>query len=193
MTAVADMPAAARCRAPRSWRRCRWGSPAARTLGLGKRLGGQPGRAVAAELQPRTAEQLFAVLGQLKGGAMKFGQALSVFEAALPEEIAAPYRAALTKLQEAAPPMPARTVHAVLAEQLGARLARAVPRVRRQARRRGQHRPGAPGASGATAATVAVKIQYPGAGHGAAGRPQPARAGSPGCSPCSSRAWTSSR
>ena len=41
---------------------------------------------VTAELQARTAEQLFTVLGELKGGAMKFGQALSVFEAALPEE-----------------------------------------------------------------------------------------------------------
>jgi predicted unusual protein kinase regulating ubiquinone biosynthesis (AarF/ABC1/UbiB family) len=74
---------------------------------------------VAAELQARTAEQLFSVLGQLKGGAMKFGQALSVFEAALPEELAAPYRAALTSLQEAAPPLPASTVHVVLADQLG--------------------------------------------------------------------------
>ena len=51
---------------------------------------------------------------------MKFGQALSVFEAALPEEVAGPYRAALTKLQDAAPPMPARTVHRVLTERLGA-------------------------------------------------------------------------
>ena len=50
---------------------------------------------------------------------MKFGQALSVFEAALPEEIAAPYRQALTKLQEAAPPLPVASVHKVLAEQLG--------------------------------------------------------------------------
>ena len=73
------------------------------TIGLGKRLGGRPAEVVAAELQARTAEQLFQVLGQLKGGAMKMGQALSVFEAALPEEVAAPYRAALTKLQEAAP------------------------------------------------------------------------------------------
>ena len=75
------------------------------TVGLGKRLGGRPAEVVAAELQARTAEQLFSVLGQLKGGAMKFGQALSVFEAALPEDVAAPYRAALTKLQEAAPPL----------------------------------------------------------------------------------------
>src|ERR687889_1472324 len=89
------------------------------TWGLGKRIGGRPAEIVAAELQARTAEQLFQVLGQLKGGAMKAGQALSVFEAALPEEVAAPYRAALTKLQEAAPPLPAASVHKVLAAELG--------------------------------------------------------------------------
>ena len=115
------------------------------TLGLGKRLSGRPADAVAAELQQRTAEQLFAVLGQLKGGAMKLGQTLSVFEAAVPEEVAAPYREALVKLQEEAPPMPVRTVHAVLAQQLGGTLAAAVPRVRRRPGRRGQHRAGAPG------------------------------------------------
>ncbi|MFF4524602.1 ABC1 kinase family protein [Streptomyces bluensis] len=89
------------------------------TWGLGKRIGGKSAEIVGRELQQRTAEQLFKVLGELKGGAMKFGQALSVFESALPEEIAGPYRAALTKLQEAAPPMPTHTVHAVLAERLG--------------------------------------------------------------------------
>jgi len=60
------------------------------TLGLGKRLAGRPAEAVLSEVQVRTAEQLFAVLGELKGGAMKFGQALSVFEAALPDELAGP-------------------------------------------------------------------------------------------------------
>ena len=75
-------------------------------LGLGKRVTGMASEVISAEIQQRTAEQLFSVLGQLKGGAMKFGQALSVFEAALPEELAGPYRQALTKLQEAAPPLP---------------------------------------------------------------------------------------
>lgn len=87
--------------------------------GLGKRIGGLSAELVGHDLQKRTAEQLFKVLGELKGGAMKFGQALSVFESALPEEIAGPYRATLTKLQEAAPPMPTSTVHHVLAEQMG--------------------------------------------------------------------------
>ena len=87
--------------------------------GWGKRLAGQSAAEVSADISAKTAEQVFAVLGQLKGGAMKFGQALSVFEAAVPDELAEPYREALTKLQTAAPPMPARTVHRVLAEQLG--------------------------------------------------------------------------
>src|SRR3954452_17972955 len=68
------------------------------TIGIGKRLGGRPAELVALELQARTAEQLFRVLGELTGGAMKFGQALSVFEAPLPEDVAGLYRAALTKL-----------------------------------------------------------------------------------------------
>src|ERR671922_2672743 len=88
-------------------------------LGLGKRIGGRPAELVAAEIQHRTADQIFRVLGELKGGALKLGQALSIFEAALPPEIAGPYRATLTRLQESAPPLPARTVHRVLARELG--------------------------------------------------------------------------
>ena len=82
--------APARCRRPRH--------AGARQAALGA-----PGRRRHRELRPRTAEHLFSVLGQLKGGAMKLGQALSIFEAALPEHLAAPYRQALTKLQNAAP------------------------------------------------------------------------------------------
>lgn len=88
-------------------------------VGFGKRLGGAPAEAVMSEVQQRTAEQLFRTLGELKGGAMKFGQALSVLEAALPEEMAAPYREQLTRLQDSAPPMPTQTVRDVLAEDLG--------------------------------------------------------------------------
>jgi predicted unusual protein kinase regulating ubiquinone biosynthesis (AarF/ABC1/UbiB family) len=133
------------------------------TLGLGKRLGGRSSADVTLELQRRTAEQLFAVLGQLKGGAMKFGQALSVFEAAFPEDMAAPYREALTRLQEAAPPMPAQTVHQVLAEQFGSQWRRRFTDFADEpaaAASIGQvHR-----ASWADGRPVAVKVQYPGAG-----------------------------
>ncbi len=89
-------------------------------LGLGKRIGGASAESVLTEVQQRTAEQLFRTLGDLKGGAMKFGQAMSIFEAALPDEIAAPYREHLTRLQDSAPPMPTMTVREILARELGA-------------------------------------------------------------------------
>src|SRR6478609_10197811 len=88
-------------------------------IGFGKRIGGKPAEAVMSEIQQRTAEQLFRTLGELKGGAMKFGQALSVLEAALPEEIAGPYREQLTRLQDSAPPMPTQQVRDALARDLG--------------------------------------------------------------------------
>ena len=51
-------------------------------LGFGKRLTGKSKDEVTAELMDKAAQQLFTVLGELKGGAMKVGQALSVMEAA---------------------------------------------------------------------------------------------------------------
>jgi predicted unusual protein kinase regulating ubiquinone biosynthesis (AarF/ABC1/UbiB family) len=88
-------------------------------VGFGRRLGGAQADAVLTDVQQRTAEQLFRTLGELKGGAMKFGQTLSVLEAALPDELVAPYREHLTRLQDDAPPMPTQTVRDQLTTHLG--------------------------------------------------------------------------
>jgi predicted unusual protein kinase regulating ubiquinone biosynthesis (AarF/ABC1/UbiB family) len=132
-------------------------------LGIGKRLGGRPAEAVAAQVQQRTAEQLFATLGQLKGGAMKVGQAMSAMEAALPEQLVGPYREALVRLQEAAPAMPTGLVHDQLDTAFGPgwrRLFRDFADRPVAAASVGQvHR-----ATWSDGTPVAVKIQYPGAG-----------------------------
>ena len=119
-------------------------------------------RSVLIDVQQRTADQLFRTLGELKGGAMKFGQAMSIFEAALPDELAAPYREQLTKLQDSAPPMPTMTVREILARELGAdwkdHLVELDP-VPAAAASIGQVHKG----RWVDGREVAVKVQYPGA------------------------------
>lgn len=131
-------------------------------LGFGKRLTGKSKDEVNAEMMEKAAHQLFTVLGELKGGAMKVGQALSVMEAAVPEQFGEPYREALTKLQKDAPPLPADKVHRVLDSQLGTKW--------RDRFRSFDDTPVASASIGqvhkgvwSDGREVAVKIQYPGA------------------------------
>ena len=79
---------------------------------------------------------------------MKFGQALSVLEAALPDEVAAPYREQLTRLQDSAPPMPTQTVRDQLDQGPRRRLGRPAGVARRRPDRGRVDRAGAQGTLG---------------------------------------------
>jgi predicted unusual protein kinase regulating ubiquinone biosynthesis (AarF/ABC1/UbiB family) len=140
---------------------------AARTAAAASRLS----RAGADQVAARTAEQVFATLGELKGGAAKLGQAMAVFEAAMPEEVAAPYRSALRRLTDAAPAMPAEVARRVVAADLAAacgpgwqdRLV-AFGEIPAAAASIGQVHRGQWRTGGGQVVEVAVKVQYPGVG-----------------------------
>ena len=133
------------------------------TRGVGRRLGGASSTAATEMARTEAADQLFRVLGEMKGGAMKVGQTLSLFESFFPEEMAAPYRTQLKRLQDQAPPMPTSRVHHVLSGELGEDWRKLFSEF--------SPRPAAAASIGqvhravwaATGEPVAVKVQYPGA------------------------------
>ena len=91
------------------------------------------------EFELRSAEQVVATLGNMKGALMKLGQMMSYVD----ESVPAPIREALAQLQQDAPPMSPDLAGQVVEEELGGAARQGVRRVGRRAYRGGVDRPGA--------------------------------------------------
>jgi len=77
-------------------------------------------RAAAARRQLEAAEQIFEVLGQMKGAAMKVGQVASFMDTgAFPPEFQARIQAKLAELRDAAPRVPFEKMRKVVEDDLG--------------------------------------------------------------------------
>jgi predicted unusual protein kinase regulating ubiquinone biosynthesis (AarF/ABC1/UbiB family) len=127
---------------------------------VGRRLLGESPDAIDADLRDKAASSSSVSWAVEGGHEVRPGPEP---EAVLPDDIAEPFRAQLSRLQDGAPPMPVSRVEGVLADELG-------PGWRDRFSSFGR-RPAAAASIGqvhkavwaATGQTVAVKIQYPGA------------------------------
>jgi predicted unusual protein kinase regulating ubiquinone biosynthesis (AarF/ABC1/UbiB family) len=110
----------------------------------------------------REAERYVALMGDMKGVAMKAGQLLSFLDtSSIPEQYRGPYQQILGALQADAPPMPFETVCAVIEQELGGPVEAVFPWI--------GERPMAAASIGQVHAAhladgreVVVKVQYPG-------------------------------
>ena len=123
----------------------------------------QSAREASARRQLETAKQIVAVLGTMKGAAMKLGQVMSFLDVGLvPEEHREEFQRELAKLRDAAPTVSFKQMKAVIEDDLEAKLkdvfsdfheepiaAASIGQVYRATLREGGRQ-------------VAVKVQYPG-------------------------------
>ncbi len=120
------------------------------------------GRKAMERRQLDTAEQIVAVLGTMKGAAMKLGQVMSFLDVGLvPEEFREEFQAKLAELRDAAPKVAFKDMRKVIEQEYGERVEdvfESFDPVPIAAASIGQvYRAHLPGAR-----CVAVKVQYPG-------------------------------
>lgn len=72
------------------------------------------------EMHVQNAKAVAAVLGEMKGAAMKLGQLFSFVDLDLPDDVKSIYHDTLADLRDAAPPMDSANIEAVVAEEYGA-------------------------------------------------------------------------